>query len=152
MATTTSTTAASTTTSATASIIKTLGSGSGLDSASIVAQLVQAQFATKNQQLSDQADALTASISGTCAERRLSRIEYRSVCNERTGVRPLSIRRVAHRSASTIRAIEAPGRKIFRPRGPKGRGRPAHLPPQTVPARFAIGTPTVLPYSVQEPS
>lgn len=59
---TTSTTA--TTTSATASIVKTLGSGSGLDSAAIVAALVQAQFAAKNQQLSSQADALTAKISG----------------------------------------------------------------------------------------
>ena len=29
---------------------------------------------------------------------------------------------------------------------------PGHLPPQTVPARLTTGTPTALPYSVQEPS
>lgn len=61
MATTTSTTA---TTSSTASIVKTLGSGSGLDTSAIVAGLVEASFAAKNQQLTARADALTAQISG----------------------------------------------------------------------------------------
>lgn len=58
---TTSTTA---TTSSTASIVKTLGSGSGLDTAAIVSGLVDAQFALKNKQLAAKGDALTAQISG----------------------------------------------------------------------------------------
>lgn len=60
MATTTSTTA----TTSTASIVKTLGSGSGLDTPALVAGLVSASFAAKNQQLAARADALTAQISG----------------------------------------------------------------------------------------
>ena len=59
---TTSTTAAATT-STTASIVKTLGSGSGLDTGAIVAGLVDASFAVKNKQLADKSDALTAQIS-----------------------------------------------------------------------------------------
>ena len=54
----------SATTSTTASIVKTLGSGSGLDSAAIVDALVNAQFAAKNAQLSKRSDTLTAQISG----------------------------------------------------------------------------------------
>lgn len=60
MATTTSTTA----TSGSASIVKTLGSGSGIDLAALVDGLVQAQFSAKNAQLSKQADTLTTKISG----------------------------------------------------------------------------------------
>ena len=60
MATTASTSA---TTSSTASIVKTLGSGSGLDTSAIVAGLVEASFAAKTKQLSTKADALTAQIS-----------------------------------------------------------------------------------------
>ena len=52
------------TTSSTASIIKTLGSGSGLDTGAIVAALVDAQFAAKNAQFSKQSDKLTAQIGG----------------------------------------------------------------------------------------
>ena len=58
----TTTTAA--TTSSTASIVKTLGSGSGLDTGAIVTALVEAQFAAKNAQLTRRADTLTAQISG----------------------------------------------------------------------------------------
>lgn len=54
----------SATTSTTASIVKTLGSGSGLDSAAIVDALVNAQFAAKNAQLTKRSDTLTAQISG----------------------------------------------------------------------------------------
>ena len=60
--TTTASTAA--TTSSTASIVKTLGSGSGLDTGAIVTALVEAQFAAKNAQLTKRADTLTAQISG----------------------------------------------------------------------------------------
>jgi flagellar hook-associated protein 2 len=50
-------------TSATASILKTLNAGSGLDTASIVSQLVTAQFAYKNQTLATQASTLATQIS-----------------------------------------------------------------------------------------
>ena len=62
--TTSSTSAAASATSSTASIVKTLGSGSGLDIDGIVTSLVSAQFAAKNQQLTKRADALTTQISG----------------------------------------------------------------------------------------
>ena len=58
------TTTTSATTSSTASIVKTLGSGSGLDTSAIIAGLVEASFAVKNKQLAARADALTAQISG----------------------------------------------------------------------------------------
>ena len=48
----------------TASIVKTLGSGSGIDTAALVSGLVSAQYAVKNKQLADKADTLTAQISG----------------------------------------------------------------------------------------
>ena len=57
-------TTTSATTSSTASIVKTLGTGSGLDTAAIVAALVDAQFSAKNAQLVKQSDALNAQISG----------------------------------------------------------------------------------------
>lgn len=50
--------------SSTASIVKTLGSGSGLDTGTIVSALVDAQFAAKAQALSKRQEALTAQISG----------------------------------------------------------------------------------------
>ena len=53
----------SATTGTTASIVKTLGSGSGLDTGAIVDALVQAQYSAKNAQLSKKADALSAQIS-----------------------------------------------------------------------------------------
>ena len=58
------TTATSATTSSTATIVKTLGSGSGLDTGAIVTALVDAQFAAKNAQLTKQSDKITAQISG----------------------------------------------------------------------------------------
>ncbi|WP_425229126.1 flagellar filament capping protein FliD [Sphingomonas sp.] len=58
------TTTSTTATSSTASIVKTLGSGSGLDTAAIVAALVDAQFAARNASLTKRADTLTAQISG----------------------------------------------------------------------------------------
>lgn len=58
------TTAPAATTSTTASIVKTLGSGSGLDTGAIVAALVEAQFAAKNAALTKQSDQLAAQISG----------------------------------------------------------------------------------------
>ncbi|MDB5694840.1 MAG: Flagellar hook-associated protein 2 [Sphingomonas bacterium] len=51
-------------TSSTASIVKTLGTGSGLDTGAIVSALVEAQFAAKTAQLTQKSDALTAQISG----------------------------------------------------------------------------------------
>jgi len=64
MTTTTSSTSTPTPTpSSTASIISTLGAGSGIDTGSLVTQLVAAQFATKNDTLSKQSDKLTAQIS-----------------------------------------------------------------------------------------
>jgi flagellar hook-associated protein 2 len=51
-------------TSGAASIVKTLGTGSGLDTSVIVAGLVEASFANKNRQLTAKSDALTAQISG----------------------------------------------------------------------------------------
>lgn len=51
------------TTSATSSILTALGAGSGVDTAGLVQSLVQAQFASKNQQLAKQDSALTAQIS-----------------------------------------------------------------------------------------
>ena len=51
------------TTTATQSILTSLGAGSGVDTASLVASLVQAQFAAKNASLTKQEDALTAQIS-----------------------------------------------------------------------------------------
>lgn len=54
----------SATTSSTASIVKTLGSGSGLDTGAIVTALVEAQFAAKNAQFTKRSDTLTAQISG----------------------------------------------------------------------------------------
>ena len=60
MTTTSATTASSSTA---ASIVKTLGSGSGIDTAALVTGLVEAQFAAKNATLTAKADALTAQIS-----------------------------------------------------------------------------------------
>ncbi len=67
--TTTATTSATTTaaTSSVASIVKTLGSGSGVDTVNLVQQLVDAQFAVKNGQLAAKADKLTAQISAVSA-------------------------------------------------------------------------------------
>ena len=45
------------------SIAKTLGTGSGIDIGSLVSQLVDAQFANKNQALTTQNDKLTAQLS-----------------------------------------------------------------------------------------
>ena len=57
---TTSTTSA---TSGATSIVKTLGSGSGIDTVALVAGLVDASFAVRNKQLTAKSDALTAQIS-----------------------------------------------------------------------------------------
>ncbi|MEG3163459.1 flagellar filament capping protein FliD [Sphingomonas sp. PB2P19] len=64
---TTSATTASAATSTVASIVKTLGSGSGVDTVTLVQQLVDAQFAVKNSQLAAKADTLTAQISAVSA-------------------------------------------------------------------------------------
>lgn len=58
------TTTPSATTSTTASIVKTLGSGSGIDLAALVDSLVTAQFAAKTAQLTKRNDTLTTQISG----------------------------------------------------------------------------------------
>ncbi|WP_174286032.1 flagellar filament capping protein FliD [Sphingomonas bacterium] len=71
MTTTTSTTStsstAATTTVSPASIVQTLGAGSGIDITSLVSSLVTAQYAAKNSQLADQQTTLTAQISGVAA-------------------------------------------------------------------------------------
>ena len=64
---TTSTTAAATTTVSPASIVQTLGAGSGIDITSLVSSLVTAQYAAKVSQLADQQTTLTAQISGVAA-------------------------------------------------------------------------------------
>ncbi|WP_375393552.1 flagellar filament capping protein FliD [uncultured Sphingomonas sp.] len=66
MTTTTSTTSTASTTSA-ASIVQTLGAGSGIDIGSLVTSLVTAQYAAKNSQLADEQTTLTAQISGVAA-------------------------------------------------------------------------------------
>ena len=71
MTTTTSTTTASTSTTTAAynpaSIVQTLGAGSGVDITSLVASLVTAQYQAKDSQLADQQTTLTAQISGVAA-------------------------------------------------------------------------------------
>lgn len=57
------TTTATSTSSASSSILTALGAGSGVDTTALVAQLVQAQFASKNAALSKQDTTLTAQIS-----------------------------------------------------------------------------------------
>jgi flagellar hook-associated protein 2 len=65
MTTTTSATSSTSTssTSATASIISKLNAGSGIDTGALVDQLVAAQFAVKEDQLTSKSDTLTAEIS-----------------------------------------------------------------------------------------
>jgi flagellar hook-associated protein 2 len=50
-----------------ADIVKTLGTGSGVDTTALVDGLVQAQFALKNQQLKTKEDAITAQISAVAS-------------------------------------------------------------------------------------
>ena len=61
MTTTTSTTSTS---SATQTLLTSLGTGSGIDTGSLVTSLVQAQFAAKTSQLTARAETLTKQISG----------------------------------------------------------------------------------------
>ena len=61
--TTSSTTASSVVTSATQSLLTSLNTGSGVDTASLVTSLVQAQFAQKTAALTARADTLTAQVS-----------------------------------------------------------------------------------------
>lgn len=63
MTTTTSTTSTPTT-SATQSLLTSLGTGSGIDTSSLVTSLVQAQFAAKTGTLTAKAETLTKQISG----------------------------------------------------------------------------------------
>ena len=56
--------AASVTASAAASLLESLDAGSGIDSASLVTSLVEAQFAAKRAQLTAKSDTLTAQVSG----------------------------------------------------------------------------------------
>ena len=63
MTTTTAPTTASVTSTAAQSLLTSLGSGSGVDTASLVTSLVQAQFATKTAQLKTQGETLTSQIS-----------------------------------------------------------------------------------------
>ena len=67
MTTTATTASPAAATGAAASIVKTLGSGSGLDTAALVTGLVEAQFAATNAQLTTRSDALTAQISGVAS-------------------------------------------------------------------------------------
>lgn len=57
------TTTSTANTSQTASIVKTLGGGSGIDISALVNSLVDAQYAVKNDSLTQKSDALTAQIS-----------------------------------------------------------------------------------------
>ena len=69
MTTTTSTTSTSATaaTVSPASIVQTLGAGSGIDITSLVSSLVTAQYQAKNSQLASQQTTLTAQISGVAS-------------------------------------------------------------------------------------
>jgi flagellar hook-associated protein 2 len=62
--TTTSTTSSTSTPSATSTILQTLNAGSGIDTSSLVTELVQAEFASQTDSLQSQSDSLTAQISG----------------------------------------------------------------------------------------
>ncbi len=65
--TSTTNTTSSVVTSATQSLLTSLGTGSGVDTASLVSALVQAQFATRTAALTTKSDAITAQISGAGA-------------------------------------------------------------------------------------
>ncbi|WP_445191213.1 flagellar filament capping protein FliD [Sphingomonas sp. Tas61C01] len=54
-------------TSATQSLLTSLGTGSGVDTASLVTSLVQAQFANRSAALTTKSDALTAQITGAAS-------------------------------------------------------------------------------------
>lgn len=54
-------------TASAASIVQTLGSGSGVDTAALVTALVEAQFAAKNAQLTAKDNALTAQVSSVAS-------------------------------------------------------------------------------------
>ena len=76
--------------------------------------------------------------------------EARPIANAKAGPRRRSGRVPASQAAPSLQRSRAP---VFSIAGRLTAGaRRSYLPPQTVPARFTIGTPTVLPYSVQEPS
>ncbi|MBN8816426.1 MAG: flagellar filament capping protein FliD [Sphingomonas sp.] len=62
--TTTTTTTSSATASAAQALFTSLSTGSGVDTASLVTSLVQAQFAAKTDALTKKSDAITAQISG----------------------------------------------------------------------------------------
>ncbi|HVF92746.1 MAG TPA: flagellar filament capping protein FliD [Sphingomonas sp.] len=62
--TTTTNTTSNVVTSATQSLLTSLGAGSGVDTASLVTNLVQAQFANRSGALTAKADALTAQLTG----------------------------------------------------------------------------------------
>ena len=64
MTTTTSTTSTTASTTSAASIVQTLGAGSGIDITSLVSSLVTAQYQAKNAQLASEQSTLTAQISG----------------------------------------------------------------------------------------
>lgn len=64
---TTTKTAASIQSSAAQSLLTSLNSGSGIDSATLVSQLVDAQFAAKRAQLTSKYDTLSAQISGAAS-------------------------------------------------------------------------------------
>ncbi|RYY27323.1 MAG: flagellar hook protein [Sphingomonadales bacterium] len=71
------------------SIAKTLGTGSGIDISSLVTQLVEAQYAMKNQALTAKADALTAKIS-TAAEVKSNLTQFASALASLTSGTTLS--------------------------------------------------------------
>ena len=65
--TTTTNTTSNVVTSATQSLLTSLNAGSGVDTASLVTNLVQAQFANRTSALTAKADALTAQLSGAAS-------------------------------------------------------------------------------------
>ncbi|RYD99962.1 MAG: flagellar hook protein, partial [Sphingomonadales bacterium] len=71
------------------SIAKTLGTGSGIDISALVTQLVDAQYAMKNDALTKKADALTSKIS-TAAEVKSNLTEFASALASLTSGTSLS--------------------------------------------------------------
>ncbi|RYD50443.1 MAG: flagellar hook protein [Sphingomonadales bacterium] len=71
------------------SIAKTLGTGSGIDVGALVSQLVEAQFAMKNEALTQKSEALTAKVS-TAAEVKSNLSEFASALASLTSGTTLS--------------------------------------------------------------
>ncbi len=72
---------------------------------------------------------------------------------QNTGARPVSCYGFTHSQNTPVANTKGRGIRPAHELPRRGQPRPVvYLPPHTVPATFTTGTPTALPYSVQEPS